>query len=148
MRWRMRSRHGAFRFETRAGIDAHAMNELQFGNRIRQALNEGAHLEPNISERLRAAREQALARQRFETSGSVVWADNITGRFGGMAGLSLRLLLPLIVVATSLFAIRHWQQTQRVAEVVEIDSSVLAGDLPLDAYLDKGFEAWLKKHGR
>jgi len=148
MRWRKRLERGVFRFDAAADIDAHAMNELQFGNRVRQALNEGAHVEPYVAERLRAVREQALARQRFETPGTVVWADNITGRFGGMAGLSLRLLLPLIVVATSLFAIRHWQQTQHVAEVVEIDSSVLAGDLPLDAYLDRGFEAWLKKRGR
>jgi len=123
------------------------MNELQFSNRIRQALNEGAHLDANVAERLRAAREQALARQKSEPSGSLAWADNVSGRLGGVAGISLRLLLPLIVVAASLFGIRSWQQTQHVAEVVEIDASVLAGELPLDAYLDKGFEAWLKKRG-
>jgi hypothetical protein len=33
----------------------------------------------------------------------------------------------------------------RGAEVEEIDALLLADDLPLDAYLDKGFEAWLKK---
>ena len=148
MRWRMRSERGASRFDAAPDIDAQAMNELQFGNRIRQALNEGAHLDANVAERLRAAREQALERQRSEPSGSLVWADNVSSRLGGVAGISLRLLLPLIVVAASLFGIRSWQQTQRVAEVVEIDASVLAGELPLDAYLDKGFEAWLKKRGR
>ena len=30
------------------------------------------------------------------------------------------------------------------AEIEEIDAAVLTGDLPLDAYLDKGFDAWLK----
>ena len=44
-----------------------------------------------------------------------------------------------------LLAINGWQQTQRVAEVEEIDALLLTDDLPLDAFLDKGFEAWLKK---
>jgi hypothetical protein len=32
-----------------------------------------------------------------------------------------------------------------VAEAVELDTQLLADELPIDAYLDKGFEAWLKK---
>jgi hypothetical protein len=39
----------------------------------------------------------------------------------------------------------HWQQTQRLAEIEEIDAELLTDDLPIDAYLDRGFEAWLKK---
>ena len=123
------------------------MNELQFGNKIRQALNEGAHLDSSTAERLRAARERALAHQLMEQPAALGWADNVTGRLGGLTGISLRLLLPLLVVAIALFTIRNWQQTQRVAEVEEIDASLLTGDLPLDAYLDKGFEAWLKRQG-
>jgi hypothetical protein len=145
MRSRLRSRREEYRFEAFPDTCANAMNELQFGNKIRQALNEGAHLDANIAERLRAAREQALARRHPE--GRLAWADNVTGRLGGVSGISLRVLLPLLVVAVGLFAIRNWQQTQRVSEVEEIDASVLAGDLPLDAYLDKGFEAWLKRRG-
>ena len=41
------------------------MNEIKFANKIRQALNEGARLEgpagAAVAERLRAARERALA---------------------------------------------------------------------------------------
>ena len=33
-----------------------------------------------------------------------------------------------------------------MAEFADIDSQLLADDLPIDAYLDKGFDAWLKKH--
>lgn len=124
------------------------MNELQFGNKVRQALNEGAHVDAHTAERLRAARERALAHQLKARPLGLGWADNVTGRLGGMTGISLRLLLPLLVVAVTLFAIRNWQQTQRVAEVEEIDASLLTGDLPLDAYLDRGFEAWLKRRGR
>lgn len=148
MLWRLHSRRVASRFETPADIRTPIMNELQFGNRIRQALNEGAHLDAGTVERLRAGRERALASQLRERTGGLGWADNVTGRLGGLAGISLRLLLPLLVVAVTLFAIRNWQQTQRVAEVEEIDASLLTGDLPLDAYLDKGFEAWLKRRAR
>ena len=147
MPWRLHSKRAAFRFEEFLDIHAQTMNELQFGNKIRQALNEGARLDANTAERLRAGRERALARQLMERPASLPWADNVTGRLGGLTGISLRLLLPLLVVALTLFTIRNWQQTQRVAEVEEIDASLLTGDLPLDAYLDKGFEAWLKRQG-
>ena len=42
-------------------------------------------------------------------------------------------------------AIYTWQQNQRAAEVEEIDSLLLTDDLPIDAYLDRGFQNWLKK---
>ena len=31
------------------------------------------------------------------------------------------------------------------AEVEQLDAELLTDDLPIDAYLDRGFEAWLKK---
>ncbi len=43
------------------------MNEQQFANKVRQALDEQARrLDPALSERLRAARERALANRRAE----------------------------------------------------------------------------------
>ena len=39
----------------------------------------------------------------------------------------------------------NWEQKQRAKEVEELDALVLTGELPIDAYLDRGFEAWLKK---
>jgi hypothetical protein len=38
-----------------------------------------------------------------------------------------------------------WQQSQRAAELEEIDALLLTDDLPIDAYLDRGFQNWLKK---
>ena len=37
------------------------------------------------------------------------------------------------------------EQEQRAADVEELDAQLLADDLPIDAYLDRGFETWLKK---
>jgi hypothetical protein len=122
------------------------MNEHQFGNRIRQALNRSAgRIRPENLERLRAAREQALSAQRIGKPSRALVADGVSGDIGGWTGFSLRWLLPGAVLVTGLVTIYFWQQTFRVAEVEEVDTRLLTDDLPIDAYLDKGFQAWLKK---
>jgi hypothetical protein len=121
------------------------MNEMQFGHRIRQILNQGTKVTPAVARRLAAAREQALARQRPETAPALAWADNAVGSAGGWGSLALRVLLPLALLVGSGAAIYAWQQNQRAAELEEIDSLLLTDDLPIDAYLDRGFQHWLKK---
>ena len=128
------------------------MNEHQFASRIRQALNEGTRaqnmLSAHVSERLRAARERALERRTLgaaEREPALAWAGELIGGFGGVGGFSLRVLLPTALLAASLIAIYSLQQDQRAAEVEELDALLLTDDLPIDAYLDRGFETWLKK---
>jgi uncharacterized iron-regulated membrane protein len=75
----------------------------------------------------------------------LAWADNVVGNLGGWGGLALRVLLPLALLVGSGAAIYTWQQNQRAAELEEIDSQLLTDDLPIDAYLDRGFQNWLKK---
>ena len=122
------------------------MNEMHFGNRIRQALNQGLRLEKNHIERLRAARERALARQRPEPAPALAWADNVLGSLGGWSGVSFRLVVPIAVLAISVAALYTWQQNRVISDFEEIDSMLLTDDLPIDAYLDRGFQSWLKKH--
>ena len=123
------------------------MNELQFDNRIRHLLNQGTRLEPAVAERLRAARERALAAQRQpETELVPAWAGGAAAALSGLAGFSLRVLLPVLLVLLSAAALYGWQEGQRSAEVEQIDAELLTDDLPIDALLDRGFEAWLKKH--
>jgi len=121
------------------------MNEPQFGNRIRHLLNQGAPLDELVSAKLHAARARALERQRQESAQGLVWAGAVLGRLGGLSGVSLRLIVPLVALAIGLAAVVTWEQKQRAAEVEELDAMVLTGELPIDAYLDRGFEAWLKK---
>jgi hypothetical protein len=125
------------------------MNEAQFGNKVRHLLNQGlrANLKnpSRVAERLRTAREQALARQRPEPAPALAWADNVLGTFGGWSGLTVRVMLPLVVLAAGVSGVYSWQQYQRAAEVEEIDALLLTDDLPIDAYLDRGFQNWLKK---
>ena len=121
------------------------MNENQFGDKIRQLLNQGRSLDQDTVERLRAARTLALARQRREPAPVLAWADNVLGGIGGWSGLSLRLLAPFIALAIGAAAVYTWQQSQQLAEIEEIDSQLLTDDLPIDAYLDRNFQSWLKK---
>jgi hypothetical protein len=121
------------------------MNEMQFGNRIRHILNGGPALDANKTARLAKARSLALERQRPELTPALAWADNVLGSVGGWTGLSLRVVVPAIALLVSFAAIYTWQQNQRAAEVEEIDSLLLTDDLPIDAYLDRGFQNWLKK---
>ena len=88
---------------------------------------------------------QALERLRPEPAAALAWADNMLWQLGGWGGLSLRLIVPVIALAIGIAAIYTWQQNQRAAEVEEIDAQLLTGDLPIDAYLDRGFQSWLKK---
>jgi hypothetical protein len=117
------------------------MNEMQ----LRQLLNQGIKVRPDIAQRLQQAREQALTRQRPEPAAVLAWADNVVGGIGGWGGIALRVLLPLALLVGSGAALYTWQQNQRAAELEEIDAQLLTDDLPIDAYLDRGFQNWLKK---
>ena len=122
------------------------MNEQQIAYRIKQLLNRGLDLDAGKLARLKAAREAALVRQRVESRVPAwAWADNVIGKSGGPSALFPRLLLPMAVLILGVIAINQWRDTQVAAEIEEIDAAVLTGDLPLDAYLDKGFDAWLKR---
>jgi len=128
-------------------------DELKFANKIRQALNEGARLDgprgAAIAKRLHAARERALACQRSAREPALAavrsGASILVEGFGGVGGFSLRVLLPTALLVAGLVSIYSWQMEQRAADVEELDAQLLTDDLPIDAYLDKGFESWLKK---
>jgi cytochrome c-type biogenesis protein CcmH/NrfG len=122
------------------------MNEQQITYRIKQLLNRGLDLDAGKLARLKAAREAALVRQRIESRVPVwAWADNVIGKSGGPSALIPRVLLPMAVLILGLIAVNQWQDSQLAAEIEEIDTAVLTSDLPIDAYLDKGFDAWRKR---
>jgi hypothetical protein len=131
-------------------------DEIKIASKIRQALNEGlregVRLDARIMERLRAARERALELRRPQTVAEHAPAPALSrspggllGSFGGLGGFSLRVLLPTVILVAGLAAIYSWQRDQRAADILELDAQLLTDDLPIDAYLDRGFETWLKK---
>ena len=122
------------------------MNEKQFGYAIKQTLNRGLELDATTVDRLKAARFQALEKHQAADQ-SLVLASPGNGSYSldDRRSIVARILLPLLILAIGLFASNNWYQSQLLEEVIEIDTEVLTGDLPIDAYLDRGFDAWLKR---
>jgi Protein of unknown function (DUF3619) len=121
------------------------MNERKFGHQIKQQLDQALDLEPATLNRLKVAREQALARQRMtEPVFVLAWADTIVGRLSGNSG-SAGIALAGAALILALVGIQYWQQAPTVEEIEEIDAALLTSDLPINAYLDKSFDTWLKR---
>ncbi len=130
------------------------MNELELARTVKQALDAGLGLSPEAIARLKVAREHALERHRAPV-GEVALAG--AGRGGAsMSGPSYfltRILLPAAFLVAAAIGLQQWQEAQRAAsqvaqraaEIEEIDSRLLTGDLPIKAYLDEDFQAWLKR---
>jgi len=123
------------------------MNEKLFGYKIKHALNQGlTEQDPLVAARLTEARTRALAVQRqSRVSTWSLMTGNISLEGRAPFEFAGRYLLPLAVLVLGLLAVNVWQQHQQAIEIEEIDTAVLTGDLPIDAYLDKGFDAWLKR---
>ena len=121
------------------------MNEREFGHQIKQQLDRSLDLEAATLNRLKAAREQALARQRLtEPAFALAWVDAIVGRLSGNpASASIALGGAALILA--LVGIQYWQRAPTVEEIAEIDAALLSSDLPINAYLDKSFDTWLKR---
>jgi len=138
----------------RSHTDVDAL-QARFGVRIASMLDEHARsTAPDISERLRFAREQALARaQAARRQEQVVSAPAavVVGR-GGSATLAEHLgwwfklasALPLAMLVLGLVAINRVHDKAQIAAVAEVDAALLADDLPPDAYSDPGFAEYLK----
>ena len=131
--------------------------EGQIGLRLAGHLNRGAEALPHdITERLRFGRERAmavaLARQRApvaQWSPAAAVLVSPAGRAASLGGppsvwLRLASLLPLVVLAAGLVMIQHHQDLEQIAVAAEIDSALLADDLPPAAYGDPGFVEYLR----
>ena len=111
-----------------------------------------SELPHDISERLRAARAQAVAKRKItkiQTAGSTV---NLGGSaamtWGSSDGLGwwgrIGSVMPLIALVVGLLTINSIQSDNRAQEIAEIDSALLTDDLPPAAFSDPGFLQFLK----
>ena len=133
--------------------DNHTMKTMQnqFGLRIAAHLDASvADLPRDISERLRAARTRAVAARAvtLQTSNPTVVQNGVAMLHGGDEGLNIwnRIgsLLPLIALVAGLAVIKNFVDDDRANQLAEVDSALLADDLPPSAYADPGFLQFLK----
>ncbi|MDP3785571.1 MAG: DUF3619 family protein [Undibacterium sp.] len=126
--------------------------EIDFAYKVRRAMTESTETIPaSTLERLASARQLALSRQKQATP-SVVFA--LGGVLAGNHGTQhsqkswlkkIWITLPLLVLMIGLYAIYEHEQEQQINDLAEIDAAVLVDELPPDAYLDSGFNAYLNK---
>jgi hypothetical protein len=127
-------------------------NTDALGRVIAARLSEGAETLPHdISERLKAARAQALARRRIVSlqvaSDVAVSGGELALNMGGREdGLWNRIasVLPLLVLIAGLIFIAVMQDELRAREVAEVDAELLTDELPPSAYVDPGFAQYLR----
>lgn len=136
--------------KTQESIDMTRIDRV--GQAFARRLNEHAtDLPHDISERLRAARMQALAQRKRESVKVLApqWAT-AGGPEMGLSGEGLNLwsrlasVLPLIVLLFGLASIHVFQNEHRTNELASLDTELLTDDLPPAAYTDPGFLVFLK----
>lgn len=123
-------------------------HDQELAGKIVRRLNEGTdHLDRTVSERLLAARKAALTHYREQPAPawSMAWAGNVLSRFTERHVLGVRYLIPLMVLVLGLAYILYWQNLPVTNDIADIDIELLTGDLPINAYIDRGFDLWLKR---
>jgi hypothetical protein len=133
----------------------HISKDQLLGKRIASFLDQGnQQLSYEITERLRASRTRAIASRR-STQFELKHADDTQIQPNG----SLRMpfpskardiyslivsFIPLICLAAGLMLLYEFHNDQTALELAEIDSALLADDLPPQAYTDPAFVDFLK----
>ena len=129
-------------------------DDINLAYKIRHALNENLDALPaSTGERLAAARAQALSRKKAD-------APRVASRparrplfdfnalFTGPALARLAVAAPMLALVIGMGGVYQYEQQERMAAMAEIDAAVLADELPLTAYLDQGFNAYMESQQR
>ena len=99
--------------------------------------------------RLAVAREQALAHFQHTPVISMAGAGQLVSHIIERPASGARYALSLAVLILGLAGIVFWQSSNGSGgELADIDARLLTDDLPIDAYLDKGFDSWLSRQSR
>ncbi|WP_404303035.1 DUF3619 family protein [Alicycliphilus denitrificans] len=130
-----------------------------YARRLTARLTHGnTELPHDITERLRAARMQALAARKrpmpqstaqTEAASQVLVSGSSAslggwGREGGTWWRALMSAVPLAALLIGLFFVNMVQDETVASEIAEVDAALLTGDLPPSAYADPGFVQFLK----
>lgn len=113
-----------------------------------------ADLPHDITERLRAARFQALAKRKIATHQTAVTVVS-QGPFAALTWggdeasgwwTRIGMIVPMIVLLAGLFTINMVQSNNRAQEVADVDVALLTDALPPEAFSDPGFVQFLKSN--
>ena len=127
-------------------------DDINLAYKLRHALNENLDALPaSTTERLAAARALALSRKKPDAPAKKDWRRSwfdVDTLFSS-AGLGrIAVAVPMLALVIGLGGVYQYEQQQQIAELAELDAAVLADELPLTAYLDHGFNAYLESQQR
>ena len=126
--------------------------EHELAKKLVQYLDYGVdHLEPGVRERLAAARRSALSHYRREQPATVLglaWAGQAAVWLTEHRFHSTRMLIAAAALALATAGVVYWQNAGPANGLTDIDLNLLTDELPINAYLDKGFDSWLKRSSR
>jgi hypothetical protein len=117
--------------------------EQQLARKIVERLDDGlGQIEAGARERLGAARRAALA--RYQEAPALAWAGPV-GPFiqQHLFGTRLAAVATALVIATA--GVVYWQNVAPNGDLADVEIALLTDELPINAYLDKGFDSWLKR---
>lgn len=127
-------------------------DDTNLAYKIRHALNQQLDTLPaSTTERLAAARAAAMARKKPDAvrkRGLAGFASRLGSLLGSPVAARLAIAAPVLALVIGLGGVYQHQQQQQIAELAELDAAVLADELPLTAYLDPGFNAYLESQQR
>jgi hypothetical protein len=119
------------------------MNEKNIGNRIRPWLERSAGEVGDMqATRLRAARLRALDawREPVRFLGLVTVGTGMVQTIKYSILQQVFLWLPIVILLATLVG----KILAPEVDIGELDAQILTGELPIDAFLDKEFDQWLK----
>ena len=122
-------------------------NDKEIAGKITAYLDAGTkELKSGTAYRLQQARAKALARLQDPMRSPEAALAGAGGTLGGSRPFyaQVRFWIGVALIAAAGFGWQQWQVYQAINEAEEIDAQLLSSDLPIDAYLDRGFQAWLK----
>jgi len=124
------------------------IDDTNLAYKIRHALNDNLdNLPASTTDRLAAARAQALARKKADAPSRAKAqqrrAFDVRSLFSMQWVARAAVVAPLLAMVAGMVGVYQYEHEQRVAELAELDAAVLSDDLPLTAYTDHGFNAYL-----
>jgi hypothetical protein len=124
------------------------MNEREIAKKITGYLDRGtAELRAGTVYKLQLARQEALARlAEPQRASELVLAGAGGGTPGGRRLLAdARIWVGVLLIVGGALSYQYWQSVQQARDIEETDAAILTSELPIEAYLDRGFQAWLKR---
>ncbi|MBN9411525.1 MAG: DUF3619 family protein [Burkholderiales bacterium] len=130
----------------------------RYARRIAARLSAGEpSIGHDITERLRVARQQAVAARRIDpliqVQLAVAEAPRLASATAGAGGEApgwwtrIASVIPLLMLVGGLVVIDMVRSDQRARELADVDTQLLSDDLPPSAYTDPGFAQFLRTGG-